>query len=246
MKIKFSSIIFCFAILVSLQNLHGQILTDNKPVNFYYSKVDIVHLDEFANKRSGIAFFYVKNDYLNHNVKNYVDLMFNNTSSDYGFYKLYRNRYRFTNYSIKVVDQQNTLSPDCKYLIDSIRIEIWAKKNIKKFNFRKLRGVINFLSDEKIYSGYVVLIRTFTPSEFPSVKMMKLIKSKIILEKGNFNYRKELSDNIISYWPATFFSFDESILRKNKLSVMNHLNEYFLGTDNNSFLIRFPLDYNIK
>lgn len=228
---------------LSVGKIFGQMIGDNAPLNSYFSNVNIVRLDEFANKRSGVIFYNIKSSYLNYYIIDYSKLTFKTLSDEFCFYKIYKNHYRYTDYELKIINQTSDFSNDYKGFIDSVKIEIWAKKNIKKFQVFKFKSKLKYFSDEKIYSGYIIHKRSVLGTEFPLLKEIKLSSSKIIIERNQYKYEKEIGIDTLAHWPSLFLNFNENILQENNLSIKNHFEMYFLGKTTENVYVGFPLDY---
>ncbi len=243
MKNKIKKIIIVIFILFAKRNLAAQIIVDALPSNFYFDKTTLVQLNELTNNRSGIFYSYLNNNYLNYHNKKYCELTYETLADNFAFYKFDKNKYRYNTYNLKITSESINISSNSKEIIDSVRIEIWAKENLRKFNFKKFKQVLIFLKNKLIYTGYITIKKTFVPSNFPLVKELKLSKSTISLEQGNYHFEKDLDKKTLNDAPFLFFNFNEKILLTNNFSILQHLDSFYLGEDEDSFFIYFPLDY---
>src|SRR5688500_5877463 len=88
--------VFCFFICSFLSK--GQIIVDNSPINFYYSKIEFANLPEPEIGKQGIMFYTIDTAYLNNYIRNKVAHAILEIKDDLYKYKFKKNKLRYTKY----------------------------------------------------------------------------------------------------------------------------------------------------
>jgi hypothetical protein len=196
----------------------GQIIVDNYPINFYYSKIELSNLPEPEIGKQGMIFYTVDTAYLNNYIRNKVSHAINETKDELFKYKFRKNKYRYTKYFFTTDNIEYRSDKTFQTLNDTAYITILATKNKKKWNWRKFHFILIEKSVDTIYAVKVYSTNMFDTLSFPSLKYLTFQNLAITATRNEIEVLK--NDIDIKEWSEydthlPFNFFDAIIKEKN-------------------------------
>lgn len=211
---------YCFSIFITLCILStsAQVVEDLRPINPYYLKIQYALLPEPENNRKGIIFYTCDTGYINGFVRDMVKSVFEETKDDYSYYKFKKNKFRFSGYRCLIQDISYRSQNNFRSFTDTTVLDIVANKYKRKWNWKRFRFRLKFISVDTIYSGTFSSSISFKSSTKLLHHLISTNPRISLVIDGQVVYANELAVSelpvVLQELPA---NFDDYIVRTNRL-----------------------------
>lgn len=220
---------YLLSLLVLISNsVLSQIYEDDNPVNPYYQKIQFANFPQPEKNKVGEVLYISDTGYINKFVLNLSNHLILSQKRKLYLYKFKHDKYRYNNYQL-VFDSYNYKS-DKKFqtLYVTCKVSIYADKNIRKFNARRARFLLERESTAEVYIANVSFALSFDPQETEGLHHLKYDSLSLHVLKGGGEYLSYIKSkfNDWSYLETHLeYNFRDEIVDK------YHLPIHFLTKD---------------
>lgn len=241
------TIAFFIVSIIILNSCICQVITDNAPLSYYYSKIEFTKFPEPEIGKQGMIFFTSETTFLDNFVKTKVDNTIKENKEKLYLYKFRKNKFRYTDYFYTVDNIQYISSGNFKLVSDTTTVSILATRNKRKWSWRDFKLFLEKVSVDTIYSGKVYSNLYFDISN--SLKIRELVFKDLTMSLSKngiqvFNKVISTSDWTISQTRLTY-NFHDAIVKENSILESLDLNNLYIkpGKELSNILLYCPVLY---